>query len=343
MMSFGTVICTYNRPTILEKALAHWEKSTYLPDQFLVVDASHNAHKYRKDILDKFPKLFQQAGSDYIISTQPGLTRQRNLGLKLLSTDISCFADDDTFVTPTYVDRIRQIFQSDNQQIIGGINGVAKGQFDTWSHRYFRLSKNYIRHHFGNHLGQRIHIPHHGTQRHKPIPTHLKDYPLIHIDRLWGANMNYRTELIQALGFDDNFIRYGLYEDVEVSARLGKSHKLVCCLDAEVQHDDTLGQTTRPNDARYFLASWINSAYIIEKLFPCGESRNAHHRFLNLTRYIAHSIPQSLRARKLKAFGTPQLWTLVDSFLQELQDCQSPNELADKFVEIQHMITDFSE
>jgi len=57
--------------------------------------------------------------------------------------------------------------------------------------------------------------------------------------------MNYRRELLGE-GFDENFKLYGLFEDVEMSVRVGKTHKLVCRLDATVAHDDSLGKNTRP-------------------------------------------------------------------------------------------------
>ncbi|MEB3294066.1 MAG: glycosyltransferase family A protein [Synechococcales bacterium] len=342
MVSFGTIICTYNRQSILEKALAHWQSSIDASDQFLVVDASPNAESSRQKMLDRFPQLFKGSGSDYIVSNQPGLTRQRNLGLKYLTTDITCFVDDDTFITPTYVDRIRQIFQADTQKMIGGVNGVAKGQFDNWQQRYTRLGRNYLRHQFGNWLGQRIHIPHHSTQRHQPLPPELNHFPLIHIDRLWGANMNYRTELIQSQGFDENFQRYGLYEDVEMSARVGKTHKLVCCLDAEIEHDETLGQSTRPNDARYFLASWANSAYIIEKLFPCPESRLAHRRYFDVFQLVSKLAPRPVADRKFRSLGNSQLLSQAQDYIHQIQQCQTPETLSDTFVQIQLQILSYS-
>jgi len=124
------------------------------------------------------------------------------------------------------------------------VPGSASGQFDRSSQKYFRLARNYIRHHFGWFV-QRINIPKDQTQLFKPLPSELQNLQLIHIDRLWGANMNYRRELLGE-GFDENFKLYGLFEDVEMSVRVGKTHKLVCRLDATVAHDDSLGKNTRP-------------------------------------------------------------------------------------------------
>lgn len=341
MLTFGTVICTYNRFELLEQCLASWCNSSRLPDQFIVVDATPNADQYSSQIIQKFPQLFANADSHYIVTDKPGLTRQRNLGLKQLKTEIVCFADDDTFVSRDYLTKVLEVFEADTQGAIGGVNGTASGQFDNTSQKYTRLIRNYIRHHLGR-FAQRIHIPANQTKLHEPLASELQQFPLIHIDRLWGANMNYRTELIRHSGFDENFQRYGLFEDVDLSVRVGKTHKLVCRLDALITHDDSLGQSTRPKDAQYFLASWVNAAYIIEKLFPCQESRDAYQRFFDVVRLFSAASPQQLRERKIRTLGNSQLFDMAQEFVKELQACQKQEELGDKFRQFQSQISSLS-
>ena len=115
MLTFGTVICTYNRPHLLERCLEAWNSSNHLPDQFIVVDSTEGAEQYRTAFMQKFPRLFASSDSQYLIAPKPGLTTQRNLGLNQVKTDIACFADDDTFFTPTYVSKILEVFQTDSQ------------------------------------------------------------------------------------------------------------------------------------------------------------------------------------------------------------------------------------
>jgi len=337
MLTFGSVICTYKRTKILEQCLTFWNQSEYQPDQFIVVDATENAEEYRQSLIEKFPLLFSKPNSQYIITNQPGLTHQRNLGLQKTKTDIVCFTDDDTFVSPDYVTKIIEVFQQDKLHVIGGVNGSASGQFDRKSQKYFRLARNYIRHHFGWFI-QRINIPKDQTQLFKPLPSELQSLQLIHIDRLWGANMNYRRELLDSSGFDENFKLYGLFEDVEMSVRLGRTHKLVCRLDATVVHDDSLGESTRPNDARYFLASWLNSAYIIEKLFPCEVSRNSFQRLFQLTKLISQTVPRKVREKKIKKLGNEILFRTAQRYITDLRSCQDRVSLQETFVQIQNEI-----
>ncbi|MBD2260579.1 glycosyltransferase [Pseudanabaena sp. FACHB-2040] len=338
MLSFAAVVCTYNRYALLEQSLSHWSQASRLPDQFIVVDATENAASYRDRLVEKFPQLFSQPESQYIVTDRPGLTRQRNVGLDAVKTDIVCFADDDTFITPSYIDKILEVFEKDTAGSIGGVNGVAEGQFDNWPQRTYREFRNYVRHHYGGQL-QRIHLPQHYTHLFDPIPTPLKALPLIHIDRLWGANMNYRTEALKGLRFDENFQRYGLFEDVDLSIQVGQRYKLVCRLDAELSHDFKLGESTRPNDAKYFLFSWLNSAYIIEKLLPYDESRQAHRNLFNLTRFLAKAAPKRLSAGRLKTLGNDPLISSAEQLIKSLQACNSKEQLEETFVHLQREVS----
>lgn len=338
-LTFGVVVCTYNRNHILEQALTHWQKSNRKPDQFLVIDATAKAGSYRDALVETYQSLFAESASDYIVTPSPGLTLQRNLGLAQIKTDIVCFVDDDAFVTPTYVDNVIDVFEKDSSGLIGGVNGVSIGQFDNPKQRYARVARNFLRHRFGF-LAQRIHIPKSKTQLFKPLSSELKSLPLIPIDRLWGANMNYRRSAISDHRFDENFKRYGLYEDVDMSVRIGQSHKLVCRIDAELNHDDNLGQTTRPSDIRYFLTSWLNSAYIIEKLFPCPESRSSYQRLFCLTQLISNSFLPEQQIQKLRTLGNKELFNIADQYVTLLRNSSQQGQLESTFVELQEK--DFS-
>ncbi len=333
-LTFGVVVCTYNRKHILEQSLAHWQKASRQPDQFLVVDATGEADSYRDTLVESYQSLFAESASDYIVTASPGLTLQRNLGLAKIKTDIVCFVDDDAFVTPTYVDKVIDVFEKDINSLIGGVNGVSIGQFDHSRQRYARITRNFFRHRFG-YLAQRIHIPKSKTQLFKPLPAELKSLPLIPIDRLWGANMNYRRSAIDDNCFDENFKRYGLYEDVEMSVRIGQNYKLVCRIDAELNHDDNLGKTTRPSDVKYFLASWLNSAYIIEKLFPCRESRDSYQRFFRLAKLISSNSSPEKRSQKLRTSGDKALFDTAEQYMNLLQSSSQRGQLGEAFIALQ--------
>lgn len=337
MSSFGVIVCTYNRRYILEKCLRFWNSSRRLPDQFIVVDASIDVEKYQNDFVHKYPNLFSNTDSQYISTTKVGLTTQRNIGLKLIKTEIVCLADDDAFVSSDYVEKILEVFQKDKFKLIGGINGTAIGQFDKFHQKYFRFTKNFLRNKLGYFI-QLIHVPKPLTKVADSSSLNDNNIPLINIDRLWGANMSYRTEFIHDLAFDENFKRYGLFEDVDFSVRVGKNHKLVCRLDATVDHCDSIGQKTRPADAKFFLYTWLNSTYVIEKIFSSTESLGSHRRRFKLIHFISRIESKIFRERNIKFFGNKELLERAEFYISALSNSDNQEHLEKLFVQFQDEI-----
>jgi glycosyltransferase involved in cell wall biosynthesis len=89
-LTVTVVICTRNRPVLLQKCLAAVARLIPSPNQILVVDNSEGNGDTRK--------VAQDYGARYIIEPVPGLSRARNRGLAECDTDIVAFLDDD--VTP---------------------------------------------------------------------------------------------------------------------------------------------------------------------------------------------------------------------------------------------------
>src|SRR4051794_14765869 len=111
--TYGVVIATYGRPEVLSRALASWSAGRQLPEQFIVVDASPDCRLHQAEFLLRFPSLFENKGSEYICTAEPGSTRQRNLGLRKIATDIVTFADDDVLVPDDFVRKITNFFACD--------------------------------------------------------------------------------------------------------------------------------------------------------------------------------------------------------------------------------------
>ena len=105
-------------------------------------------------------------------------------------------------------------------------------------------------------------------------------------------------------------------------------------------HNDDLGKSTRPSDVRYFMASWLNSAYIIEKLFPCTESRNSYQRLFKLTQLLSNSLPAEKRNQKLKILGNAKLLKLAEHYSTILKESSQQQRLGETFAKLQEK--DFS-
>ena len=89
------VICTRNRPVLLQRCLAAVAQLTPFPDQVLVVDNSEGNDDTRK--------VAQDYGARYAIEPVRGLSRARNRGLAECTTAIVAFLDDDVTPAPDWL------------------------------------------------------------------------------------------------------------------------------------------------------------------------------------------------------------------------------------------------
>jgi glycosyltransferase involved in cell wall biosynthesis len=103
-MKSSVIIPTCNRPRELKRCLKSILEQTHLPDEIVVIDDGglkdmpYRTDFEQRDIQCKFKN-----------KSQKGLTRSRNLGIKIASGDIVMFLDDDVVLTPTYIHEIYNI------------------------------------------------------------------------------------------------------------------------------------------------------------------------------------------------------------------------------------------
>jgi glycosyltransferase involved in cell wall biosynthesis len=110
------IICTRNRPALLEQCLAGVARLAPEPDRVLVVDNSEGNPDTRKVASDYC--------ADYIIEPNRGLSRARNRGIAECNTDIVAFLDDDVLPEPNWLGLLIAPFS--DQQI-----GAAAGRVIT--------------------------------------------------------------------------------------------------------------------------------------------------------------------------------------------------------------------
>jgi glycosyltransferase involved in cell wall biosynthesis len=89
-LTVTVVICTRNRPALLEKCLAAVQNLSPSPDVILVVDNTHGDAETKR-ITDLF-------GARYLVEPRPGMNHARKRALADRETDMMAFLSDD--VTP---------------------------------------------------------------------------------------------------------------------------------------------------------------------------------------------------------------------------------------------------
>jgi hypothetical protein len=328
-LTAAAVIITYLRPDILRTTLETWLASDRLPDQFLVVDASPDAASRRGPILREFPELFRGQGSDYLITGEPSTTAQRNKALDKVSTDIVMFLDDESRPEPTYVDRIIEAFELDEEGLIGGVGGSERDEVSLRA----RL-KDTIR--AGPKVAARL-FPMSRRQAFPPgvrLAPRARQVPLRRVRQLYGGKMSFRTHLAAANRFDERMVRYGLCEDLDMSIRVSRTHALVQRTDAFVEHNEAkvgrIGSTAR------FLIGWTNPAYITEKHFPEPANRRPLDRLLALSRARA-ALPFLLRRDNPGRQAVVERFNVAAAMVAFLRD-GSPAALGDRFTALQQWI-----
>jgi GT2 family glycosyltransferase len=259
--SIAVVIVTYRRPAILRSSLVHWAASRRRPDQLVIVDASPDAAQEAELVPALAPELFAARGSAYLVSDDPSTSRQRNLAIDRLTTDVVVFADDETEPDPHYLDRLAEVYERDPGGRIGGVGGLEFEQL-TLRWRTGRLLAD-----AGRPIARRIPLP---RPDHREFRAYAGDafagLP-VHAERaLYGNRMSFRTALVREHRFDDRMHRYGFLEDLDISVRIAGEHLLVCRDDALIGH--VPASVGRIASTARFLVSFVNPAYLVAKLYP---------------------------------------------------------------------------
>ena len=121
---FSLIICTYNREKRLDFLLESVENQILKPREIIIVDSS--------DFIN--PRYQEFEDGDLIsykwVSTKDrGLTKQRNIGIKLVHehSNVICFLDDDVILNSNYFQELMSSVgkREDMSFIVGVVVGVA--------------------------------------------------------------------------------------------------------------------------------------------------------------------------------------------------------------------------
>ena len=325
-LTAAVVIPTYRRPEVLAAALDAWVASTRRPDQFVVVDASPDAADAREVVLRTHGALFNAPGSAYV-GAAPGLTAQRNAGLDLVHCDVVAFADDDTRVEAGYLQQVMEVFEVDDEGVVGGVGGTNRRTAGMGA-SVLRMTLD-----VGRRYARRLEVPSGPAwDAQVSLPAAVSALPVTRRRNLHGASMSLRTELAKQLRFDERIAGAAYCEDFDMSYRVSRTHALVRRRDAMVLHEPAPGG--RAGAAQRFLSSWVNPAYLVEKLFPVPSSRRRLRRLFVLDRGRAHVVAHFARGPAREWLELYDLAELLMKFVGE----GPPSELGNRFQDAQEWI-----
>ncbi|MBN9202582.1 MAG: hypothetical protein ABS61_01675 [Microbacterium sp. SCN 70-18] len=94
----AVVICSRDRPEMLERALAALQRGVSDDAEIIVVDSASRAPRTRA--------VAERAGVRYFRSDVPGLSIARNIGLRATEREVVVYTDDDCEVAPDFLEQI---------------------------------------------------------------------------------------------------------------------------------------------------------------------------------------------------------------------------------------------
>jgi glycosyltransferase involved in cell wall biosynthesis len=238
-LAYSLVIPAYELPDELDATLGGVARQTRPPAEVIVVDSSQD-DRVRKVVerwSDRLP-------ARYVRAEVASAAAQRNQGARTIdpvATPLVCFLDDDIALYPDTCALVCEAFEADAQNRIGGIalriDEIVRPEPKGWSWWYYRLQAGYRDRTYGGRLfGPAINC----------LPCYTEnDGDLIPAEWLNSGGVFYRSDVFLRELFP-KFEGYSFMEDVHLSARVAKTHRLYFHKTARCQHRD--GATSRPRD-----------------------------------------------------------------------------------------------
>lgn len=259
-MRFSLIICTYMRPGPLIDLLESVQKQLLVPDEILIIDGSPSDHS--KNILKKkdYPYLkYYKVGKE-----DRGLTKQRNYGIQRVArtSEIICFLDDDTVLTPDYFQNLIKTYSifPDALGVGGAIidkvqwrelnpgEGPDASEYSLDGFVRSDSSRFLLRRKLGL-LGSSFptFMPEEGHGRSVGfLPPSNKIYK---VETFMGGVASFRKTVFEQLKFSTYFEGYGLYEDTDFTLRCSKIGNLYLNTAAKLYHYHN--EDGRPNQFQY--------------------------------------------------------------------------------------------
>jgi len=224
-ISNSVVVATKDRPDDIINFLDSLNNQTTKPNEIIIVDSSDNPLWKNENFLQNFnTKKFPQIKMIYK-HTNPGLTFQRNVGIKAASCDVVHFFDDDVILGKNYLQEINKTFEQ-NPHYAGGMGDIQNIPHKTNSLNIFLRKLFMLQRIYANGKFTPSGMPQHtyGTSQFKNVEV------------LGGCLMSYRSWVFKKHLFDETLEKYSYMEDCDFSRRVSYEHPLFFNPNAKLQH-----------------------------------------------------------------------------------------------------------
>jgi GT2 family glycosyltransferase len=259
-IDISVIVCTRNRRDDLVKFVESLCVQLKRPDELVIVDASDTGDT-KKMLRAKRDQLPFHVIYKY---TSPGLTRQRNLGVRLSSGNYLYFFDDDVVLEPEYINVVMETFAEHERDALGGVTGRItniKGSPNLWDRAFKRI---FFLSDFGN-----------GKVKPSGFPSSKVDEKPSFVGLLSGCNMAYPKWVFSQFKFDEALASYSYMEDVDFSFRVGQKYPLYYQPRARLEHHPAGYRTYGSRELRRMMVQ--NHRYLFKKNQPQSPSNILSH------------------------------------------------------------------
>jgi GT2 family glycosyltransferase len=250
-LTASVIICTKDREEDLLECVESITAQSLLPEELLIVDAGRE-----NEIKTKLEEKLKKTGIQLkYIRTEPGLTCQRNIGVKNSRGDVVFFFDDDVILDKDYLKNALALYcSSDGNGEIGGVSGKMVN---------VKPPKLLVR------IFRRIFL----LSPYGMLPPGFFDHTLFPKEgnkvRIFsGCNMSYRKEVFNDFKFDENLKGYAFMEDVDFSFRVSQNYTLIQIPDATLIHN--FAPASRDGLKERIEMEVSNTSYLFKKNMPKG-------------------------------------------------------------------------
>ncbi len=254
-LTWGLVIATYKRETILPRCLHHAVQQTFAPKEIIIVDASPYWETIRTQIMQELAAKYPTIDWKYVQAKRASLPAQRNQGIGLATADILFLIDDDSFMYSDCAEEIMRIYTHDIDKNVLGImaflalippslDSKAEKPIDnkidktlmSWFREKWQLLKLKLIKMIVPLVQNSTRLPPYDFPpiRHEfKIPDDIKAH---RVPDLLGWGMTFRRQVFKQVQFEELLERYALNEDTDISYRVARQGVLLRALNARIYH-----------------------------------------------------------------------------------------------------------
>jgi GT2 family glycosyltransferase len=299
-MKISVIICTRNRFDDFTRTLPSIAAQTRLPDELVVVDSSDEKklEAYLSSVKLPFPVRY--------FHTQPGLTLQRNHGIRESAGDLLFFFDDDVDLDVNYLAEVEKIFVDDVEKHIGAVGGkIIENSSPSLRLKLERFTFYALRSTFG------VVGTHNGKFYPSGMPSHPRpNQPSGFIECLSGCCMAFRREVFEKAKFDEALAHYGLMEDVDISKQtLDAGYKIYYQTSATLIHNES--PMNRLKVQQWAEMSVVNYDYLFRKSWAQEKWRWLFYYWALLGLFAANF--HSLKGLKGTLVGIRKIFTTKET------------------------------